>query len=355
MKRVPALDGIRGIAILVVVAGHVASNYQPMEGELRRWLVVFTNSDLGVRLFFVLSGYLITSLLLQEHTARGTISLKAFYLRRVLRIFPAFYAYLLMLLVLSLWIPCGLTPSTWAASATFTWNYAHAWVNAPAEGTWNVGHFWTLALEEQFYLLWPITLRLAGLRRALYIAVGLVVWCPLARVGTYFLFPAERGYLEMMFHTGSDSIMVGCAAALLMQSASMRQKFARVASAGAWVAGCWMFVLSPLSGALLRGFPVVAGFTLDALAAAWIILWARQTLPTGFGKLLGSGLLPALGTISYSLYLWQQIFLSPTGWLATGRVLPACGAAVAVACLSYWLIEKPALRLKNRRGAPPSA
>jgi peptidoglycan/LPS O-acetylase OafA/YrhL len=355
MKRVPALDGLRGIAILMVVAGHAAANYQPMDEGLRRWLVVFSNSGLGVRLFFVLSGYLITSLLLQEHAKRGTISLRAFYLRRVLRIFPAFYTFLFTLTVLSLWIPSGLTPSTWIASATFTWNYAHAWVTSPPEGTWNLGHFWTLALEEQFYLLWPLTLRLAGIRRALYIAIALVVWCPLARLGTYFLFPAERGYIVMMFHTGSDSIMVGCAAALLMQSASVREKFTRVASTGAWVAVCWMFVLSPLLGELIRGFPVVAGITVDALASAWIILWARQILPTGFGKLLGRGLLPALGTISYSLYLWQQIFLSPTGWLATGRWLSACGAAVAVACLSYWLIEKPALRLKNRRGAPPRA
>jgi len=336
----------------MVVAGHAALNYQPMNEGLRRWLVAFSNSGLGVRLFFVLSGYLITSLLLQEHAKRGTISLRAFYLRRVLRIFPAFYTFLLTLTVLSLWIPSGLTPSTWTASATFTWNYAHTWVNPPPEGTWNLGHFWTLALEEQFYLLWPLTLRLAGIRRALYIAVALVIWCPLARLGTYFLFPAERGYVVMMFHTGSDSIMVGCAAALLMQFAPVRKKFARVASAGAWVAVGWMGVLSPLSGEMIRGFPIFAGITLDALASAWIILWARHALPLGIEKLLGRGLLPALGTISYSLYLWQQLFLSPTGWLAAGRVLPACGAAVAAACLSYWLIEKPALRLKNRRATP---
>ena len=123
--RVGTLDGIRGVAILMVLAGHSAQNYSPMAPSLRRWLTVFANSNGGVRLFFVLSGYLITQLLLQEFTRTGSIRLGRFYLRRALRIFPAFYAYLIAVAVVSFWDPQGVTVRTWLAAATFTWNYAH--------------------------------------------------------------------------------------------------------------------------------------------------------------------------------------------------------------------------------------
>ncbi|ACB76035.1 acyltransferase family protein [Opitutus terrae] len=350
-SRIDTLDGLRGIAILLVLAGHTVANLQPLGWLETPWIRALANPGGGVRLFFVLSGYLITHLLLQEQAATGSIGLLQFYRRRALRIWPAFYAYLLTLVLLALWFPTGLNVGTFTAAATFTWNYASFWAVPPPEGTWNLGHLWTLALEQQFYLLWPLAL-IVFPRRALWIAVALVIWCPLARVGTYYLFPAQRGLLAMMFHTGIDSLMAGCAAALLLQSAAWRERLLRCGRL-AGSAALWLLVLSPLAALHVRGFGVSAGFTLDAAAAALLIAWMHRAPPAWAQALLGRGPLRMLGLISYSLYLWQQLFLSPDGWLAQGRLLAPLLAALAAAVLSYRLVEKPLLGLKDRRHRSP--
>ena len=349
--RIPALDGIRGVAILLVLAGHTAQNYQPLDEPVRRWLLAFANPGAGVRLFFVLSGYLITQLLLEEQAATATISLRRFYGRRILRIFPAFYAYLLAAFLVNAVRPGDLAPGAWIAAGTFTWNYAFLWTSAPPVIYWDLGHLWTLAVEQQFYLIWPLLLLWLGPRRGLWLAVALIAWCPLARVGTYFLFPAQRGYLGMMFHTAADSLMAGCVAAILVQSAPVRALLRRRGSV-TLLAVVWLLLISPVLGATLRGFPVVAGITLDAIAAGWLIAWVHHAPGRLAAAGLGRGVLPALGVISYSLYLWQQLFLSPTGWLASGKILLPWLAAITTATLSYRLVEKPALRLKSRLSRP---
>jgi peptidoglycan/LPS O-acetylase OafA/YrhL len=351
-ERIASLDGIRGVAVLLVVGGHIAQNYQPLGEEMRRWLVAFANPGVGVRIFFVLSGYLITHLLLKELAATKTISLASFYWRRALRIFPAFYVYLFALTLAQFRAPSGITPATWTAAATFSWNYSFFWVTPPPEGYWNLGHLWTLALEQQFYLAWPVTLFLCGPKKSLWITGLLIGWCPIARVATYFLFPAQRGMVVMMFHTGIDSLMAGCAAALLLRSGPPPVLLGKSGLTGAAAAGLWLGVLSPLAGEWLHGFPIVIGISLDALATAWVISWLHVGAPASVQSWLGRGVLPALGAISYSLYLWQQWFLSPAGFLSRGQVLPAVAGAVVAASFSYWLIEKPCLRFKVRLPQP---
>ena len=349
MKHVSAFDGLRGIAVLMVLAGHTAANYQPFSVEAHRWLGAFANASFGVRLFFVLSGYLITSLLLDERARTGRISLLAFYRRRAVRILPAFYVFLAAILVLQIWHSFGVTPSAALAAATHTWNYAWLWITAPASGEWTLGHLWTLALEQQFYLFWPGLLIGLGTRRAGWAALALIVWCPLARVATYFLMPGQRGHLGMMFHTAIDSLMIGCLAALLVQNEKIRAVLIRHGTAGAITGFTWALGLSPLMGELVRGFPVVAGFTLDALAAAWIIAWLHHRSPPVAAGLLEKGILPWLGALSYSLYLWQQVFLSPSGWLAEGNIVLPWLGAIGAAWISYTCIEKPALRWRVGR------
>jgi peptidoglycan/LPS O-acetylase OafA/YrhL len=358
MRRIKNLDGLRGLAILMVVAGHAAANYEPLAAGPRRWLTAFANSGGGVRLFFVLSGYLITKLLLDEGRRHGRISLSQFYRRRVVRIFPAYYAYLAALALWAWWRPIAIGWRSWVAAATFTWNYSSRWVPAGEGNVWDLGHTWTLAMEQQFYLLWPVALVLLGPRRALWAALALVVWCPLARVGSYFLFPDQRGALTLMFHTGSDSLMMGCAAALLLAPAGpgfppewLRGRGAAVAAGSA----AWLLLVSPVASELIRGFPVAAGYTLDAAAAAWIVAWADLHPSPGASRLLSSRLLTGLGVLSYSLYLWQQPFLAPGGWLSHGRLILPLGGALAAAGLSLWLIERPCLRWQARRQAADRA
>jgi peptidoglycan/LPS O-acetylase OafA/YrhL len=356
MKRVPTLDGLRGIAVLMVIAGHTVANYQPLTPELRQWLGAFANAGAGVRLFFVLSGYLITSLLVEEQDQTQTIALGQFYWRRMLRIFPAFYTYLGVLLLLNAWHPMGLNRSTATAAGTFTWNYSFLWVVEPGEGSWNLGHLWTLALEQQFYLFWPAVLLLVGQRKGLPISLLLAAWCPLARVFTYYAFPSHRGHLVMMLHTGIDSLMIGCAAAMLARKLPVRVLLEKHGGAAALASAVWLLCVSPAVSEMLRGFPAVAGYTLDALAASVVIVWVHHQPPAWVRACLGNGILPALGVISYSLYLWQQVFLRPNGWLAEGHIILPCAAAIAAATCSYFLIERTALALKTRlrRRAQPA-
>lgn len=188
--RIRALDGLRCLAVLLVIAGHGADAYLPAHANAL-WLAPLVNASLGVRLFFVLSGFLITSLLLREQQQRGSIDWRAFVLRRSLRIWPALWAYLLVMLLLSRLGVLAISPGQLVAAVTFTWNYAALWVHdGTNQGAWFLGHLWTLALEQQFYLAWPLAIALLGWRRAGRVAVLVPVLLPVLRLVWWLLVPS---------------------------------------------------------------------------------------------------------------------------------------------------------------------
>jgi peptidoglycan/LPS O-acetylase OafA/YrhL len=338
--RIAALDGLRAIAVVLVLMGHGAEAYLAHPDAL--WLAPFVNSSLGVRLFFVLSGYLITSLLLHEQQRWGRIDLRAFYARRILRIWPAVFAYLgvIALLAAAGWIE--VSQGQFLAAATFSWNYAALWLrDAPSQGSWFLGHLWTLALEQQFYLFWPLLIVLAGWRRARWVALVVPLLMPLVRIGLYFLVPDQRGYLGMMFHTAIDSILVGCAVALF------QQPIERWLQPRPWtlpVAMGFVLVVSPLLGTLVRPYRITVGFGLDALCCGVLILAAERS--GLWSRWLGSRMPVFLGTISYGLYVWQQLFLTPLNTTFSGLFPLSVLAALACALVSFHAIEQPFLRLK---------
>lgn len=148
--RIPSLDGLRAISIFLVVIGHVSLSFPHSGRWVNFFLQIFGNSDVGVLIFFVISGFLITTLLLQEFEKTGNICLSNFYLRRSFRIFPAFYCY--MGVVFFLWM-AGNIHLTWAVfgtAALFLRNYGSLFIHSFPTGDWFVGHTWTLAVEEQF-------------------------------------------------------------------------------------------------------------------------------------------------------------------------------------------------------------
>ena len=208
--RIAYLDGLRAYSIVLVLMGHAVHLIPWMSSRLALPLtVLFTDSTLGVRVFFVLSGFLITALLLDEFEDTHTISIKGFYERRIARIFPVFYAYILAIVALKL---LDLAKVGWpaiVAAATYTWNYSILWGAPIGNSGYLLGHFWTLSLEEQFYLVWPALLFLVGPRRARQTALAAVLLLPVLRVASYFLLPSLRGQLGMMFHTGADQILWG--------------------------------------------------------------------------------------------------------------------------------------------------
>jgi peptidoglycan/LPS O-acetylase OafA/YrhL len=329
----------------MVVAAHMNGVLAHSIPFVPFWLYIFWGS-LGVQTFFVISGFLITGLLLKELDTTGTVSLKRFYFRRSLRIFPPFYAYLAVSLALTL---AGLfvgKMSAFVIAGAYLSNYCGG-------GSELLEHTWSLSLEEQFYLLWPAALLWLGTRRSIKAAVWVIVLSPFSRIITYYLAPYHRALLNGMLHTGLDSIMFGCLLALLWKNANFQrrvQPFVR-----GWIAAaCSLFVLvlGPILQARFRGsYGLVIGLTLNAICLSQILMYAVSVPDSLLGKFLNLRVLRHLGVISYSLYLWQHMFTRPN----SARFVPWNLVAIFVCAeLSYWLIERPSFRLRDRleRSAP---
>lgn len=190
-SRLPCLDGLRAVGIIFVIVCHLqyVVSWHPRGIVKAIWNGL---GPLGVNIFFGLSGYLITHLLVKEFRRSGTVSLKNFYMRRALRIFPAFYVYLGVICSLVIWGVLEIPTAQLARAAIYLTNYF------PCYGTpdfWFVGHTWSLAVEEQFYLFWPVMLFLVGVGRGKWLALLLIVLMPVIRVGGYYLLPSIRGSL----------------------------------------------------------------------------------------------------------------------------------------------------------------
>src|SRR5437763_9987680 len=158
-NRLPSLDGLRALAALMVVVGHAGKVLQVGRHLPFGSGVVDAWGPVGVTAFFVLSGFLITRLLVQERHHTGTVRLRQFYLRRAFRILPAYWVYVAAIAILARMHLALAPPSGFARSLSFTTDYLnpHSWV---------LNHSWSLSVEEQFYLLWPVLLVLAGGARA---------------------------------------------------------------------------------------------------------------------------------------------------------------------------------------------
>jgi len=279
---------------------------------------------LGVRIFFVISGYLITTLLLQEQAKTGTISLRDFYVRRAYRILPAATAFLIPALIIS--------------RHELTWYHAAAAVLYlsdfdPTRPRF-LGHLWSLSVEEQFYLLWPSVLkRWYGHRVG--ILLGVVAIAPLYQLVGYAL----QLHVAQTFFAVADNLAIGCLLAIFAPRIPQIRKWLGLAMIAP-------VLLVPLCLAVSRTRTLILLFVLWPLmyvSIAGVLLHVVQT-PS---RLLNLGPVVWLGKISYSLYLWQQVFVFGPGPRPAYLIIPAVG----MACLSYYLVERPMLRLREKRGA----
>lgn len=350
-ERIPCLDGLRAVAVLMVLAGHAANT---VVGTGGRWTVIMPwagrYASLGVLLFFVLSGYLITGLLLREQALTGRISLGAFYLRRALRIWPVFFAYIAVMAIFTALGVFKIGVGQLVSAATFTWNYKHVWSDAGGDGEWYLGHFWTLAVEQQFYLLWPLALWSLSRVWAGRLAVILLVLGPALRVGTYYLWPAARPQTGIMFHTMMDPLLVGSLLALGQGSLLLPRVLQRL-SAAIWplLGVGFVLLVSPWLRDHFRGsYALPIGISLESIVCGFILAWLVGRPHSLAGRLLEWSPLRWLGRLSYSLYVWNQPFLTPlnTSWSGLFPLNLACN--LAVACLSYYGLEKPLVALRRR-------
>ena len=330
MRRLPSLDGVRAVSIALVLLGHsLAFGSRRYVGDV---------ANLGVRCFFVLSGFLITSLLLEEFRKNGQISLRNFYARRTLRIFPAFYVFLLGVFFLerSGVVERISTPS-WIHAVTYTSDYLSLH-DRP------LGHLWSLAVEEQFYLIWPVAVVLLRPRKALWSAFAVVLIVPLVRFFTWRFFPDSAHEMKWQFHTVCDALATGCLLAGVRDAAWERPAYRRFLNSAA-------FALVPIGVLALNWITVgrprvdylVGQTSLNVGIALCIDYLVRK--PDGFaGRTMNIRFVAYVGTLSYSIYLWQQIFANPDAPGLAYRV----AFALAAAWCSFTFVEKPFLSLRQR-------
>ena len=344
-SRIPCLDGLRAVAALGVLFSHSRRSYNPSDFPLfDRFVACWPNSDLSVRIFFVISGFLITALLLRELDASNRIALASFYRRRVLRIFPAFYAYALGVAAVCWVTGTFLAPITTLSAVTFTTNYKHLWDHPqPNAANWLFGHTWTLALEEQYYLLWPLMLAFGKRKYAVILSAALLLLSPVLRILTYYGQPEMRPQIEMMLHTASDAVMIGSFMALIASDAVLQRHLTPLrrspfpALAGLAIMACNNSILAPSSGV----YKLAIGQALDNLAIAAVLYWLLNNASSRAGRILELPIMRYLGQRSYSLYLWQQFFFSALFVALPFRFPFSLLACLLMAELSYRFVEQP--------------
>ncbi|MBO0933196.1 acyltransferase family protein [Fibrella aquatilis] len=354
MNRIKSIDGLRAISITMVLLGHAAHTLPKSIAESPIY-AFFSNSALGVKVFFVISGYLITRLLLLEEKKTGSIHIGQFYIRRVFRIFPVFYLYILVVLLLKWFVVPDMfgSYSLVVFAGLYLWNYKHllsAPVSPDDKGNWFFGHFWSLSMEEQFYLLWPLAFKKLTKIRLIQITITLILVMPIIRLLTYFFVPDSRGQIGMMLHTGGDAILTGCLGALLENKILNNRRILTLLHSWLFVTALclFLFIISPmLSGRYQGAYFLPIGITLNNMSILFILLWSIH-VPSRVATVLNSAAFVQVGVLSYSLYVWQQLFLTDKEGYWPAQFPQNLLLAVAAAVFSYYVLEKPILKLKDR-------
>lgn len=319
MKRIPSLDGLRAVSISFVIASHLLLTAHTRDGLSSRWAKWIDGGN-GVFIFFVISGYLITKLLMREFDRKQDISLRRFYFRRFFRIVPPLYLYILFVVVS---VPLsGIHTDTRSVltAMTFTRN-----LDLHARG-FEFEHFWSLCIEEQFYLLWPVCLLLALRRKgrtgAIRVTILLILLAPAYRLATFPLIHNQplRHYVDGLLPGYMDSLMFGCWAALAEGRRTFERLYAGVARF-VWFLPIWFLGISQwLFVRFGNEYRLSIGQTFNGLAIVVMLLWVVRNSDSFAGKILNWPPIVHYGVISYSVYIWQTYFLHVGNDTRFGRI-----------------------------------
>ncbi|TDW99997.1 acyltransferase family protein [Dinghuibacter silviterrae] len=345
VSYLPSLDGLRAISIIFVIVGHIL--YTTPYGR-------YISGSTGVMIFFAISGFLITTLLLKEQVTTGSFSLKRFYIRRFLRIFPVAYLFLLVLLVINQVFALHIARLDFLMAFFYVKNLMTVY-----DTSWQTGHFWSLAVEEQFYFVVPFLLKYHYRTYIRLIFILLLIGPPISILYYHSHITGTTGILlgigVDLFGRGITSILFGSFCAILMFKGmiplQVLSKYRFLApflvllvavghfniTVGGWQS-FWMYANPLLAGAAVL---------LSLQPGSW------------FYRLLNIPFLKWIGVLSYSLYIWQQLFTNHQPWAHT---IPHGDAfwvnipvLLLVACASYYLFEKKFLKLKDRFHGPAKA
>jgi peptidoglycan/LPS O-acetylase OafA/YrhL len=345
-RRVPELDGLRGIAIISVLIHHKLTTFSVNGGFL------------GVDLFFVLSGFLITGILWSEFQNTRSISLRNFYMRRVLRLGPGLLIYLLACLFVTYRmqrIEMGEELKLIAIALVYSTNWLMAFgVNSFLEPT---SITWSLSIEEQFYLVWPLLFfgcLMFKVRRG-WIVAGLATTILAIMVHRILLLDAGAGLTRLYYGTDTraDALLIGCLMALLpVARVSMKmKKYLNLASVLSLLGLSYFMSTTRFTDPFLY----LGGYTLIALMAGIVIFVAANSPPGILSALLRNRTLRWFGKISYGLYLWHWLVVLSSSFYYLGYWEPwaKLALAVGIASASFYLVEKPFNRLKSRFAMQP--
>jgi peptidoglycan/LPS O-acetylase OafA/YrhL len=331
---IPTLDGLRALAIAMVIASH-AIPYSEQHAIQYREPPLWANGHVGVLIFFALSGYLITTHLLRQFDATGRISLRDFYLRRSFRILPSVIVYLTTLMVLAAF---GLVPFGWNSFRAALFFYP-----SYVDHSWTIGHFWSLAVEEHFYLLWPLLLVVFGVRTGWRTAIAFVFVVASLRfaVNHYHLFDSlfrDRDHGNYHSDLVFDALLWGCILAFVLRRPRTRPVNAILSTIIALAAAA---VMSAPPGWKLNQTLLIADF-LPAVFVGAIAVAPHAPI----GRFLELGAVRFVGRLSYSLYIWQELFLQSSE--PRLKLIYALPAIIACALLSYRFVERPAIKFGRR-------
>jgi peptidoglycan/LPS O-acetylase OafA/YrhL len=328
-NRIPTLDGWRGIAIVLVLFDHI--RFAMLQPYLKSWPGTGIH---GVTIFFVLSGFLITSKLVER-----PIDLKRFYVRRFFRLMPTAWTYLAFILLFNHLVHRRFTSiSEVQACVLFYRNF-----------TGNAGgglavHFWSLSVEEQFYIVWPALLLLLGMRRCRWIAIAGMIGCASYR----WLFWAhyDQDLIRNQTQLHADALLVGCLMALLLAEPNLRSAAERWSRLWALpVLAILIFRVTCSAGLapLYECIAIACLLTTSTLNPNWIFIRPLSFLPLAW-----------LGTVSYSVYVWQEFFVY-LPWDAHLRLILISIGLPVITLFSYYCIERPSMRFGHQLTRKPTS
>jgi peptidoglycan/LPS O-acetylase OafA/YrhL len=350
----PALTGLRAVAVILVLLHHFDIRFLPQVGDQSG--MFFPGAFVGVDVFFVLSGFLITTLLIERFESTGGLRLGRFWRDRVYRLLPA-------LLAMTIPVAVGLTLIGFATlpkamySIVVVLIYGTNWAAVIGQDVLPpLGHTWSLAVEGQFYLIWPL-LVLFFLRKGIRPRTAMIVLTIAilaVMVWRALLWQQSGVYFEVFPRTDAraDTLLLGALASVAWRNGYVNAKYVRLLSVPALAALVVIsFTIDLRDDAMYQW-----GYAVSALASAVLVL-ALLDADWWLGKALSLRTAVYLGNISYSLYLWHVPVLFAVGYVladnpAIGAVAAAIGSLIAAAISWRW-VEKPALSLKVRRQAGP--
>ncbi len=346
-KVISGLDAFRALAISLVLIDHYAVLDRIVGGRHLYF------GSLGVMIFFVLSGFLITSMLLKEHRKSGSISLRNFYRRRAYRIFPTFYTCWILTTI----VECLVHQYRWKTSVVsffYLMDYGRALFPLPMRPYLHLWISWSLAIEEKFYLLWPLLLllllkhRSTIIRTMCLIIMGLWIYRAILFLG----FHVSWEYLYSAFEMRADALLTGCLLSILAERDATRTLFSRALR---WQ---WLAAIPALALALIVIFPASSPslsllfWTLEppiiAVSLIQFVYWGGKSW-----SICGSAVVRFIARISYALYLYHPL----ASQIIYSLHIPHLGYSsfaltLAMSTASYYFIERPFMRMRDRGKHP---